>query len=360
MVNKEQTPAPIDPQKLKQDQIAELKKLSARILAIQVDRRLSDTQLVKDYPHIGSTKTWRNRILEQRWDEINLITQLQNLRSVSDILDGRLPGEFFDAEMPFATQMTKLLNRLERSTNDRRILVCLAPNGTGKSVFARWAVAQKNGTRSVVRMRPTWRNKKVHICAGIARAIGKPVTTTNPADVEHALIEALIAEPRTVFIDQAHEGGVELMHELRSFVDETPSRFVYLAYPTAYSRVQTGSTDAMIEAQAFIGRCLKPPFDNYRHGILVEDVRRYLVKVGSLTPLQAESTAARVLPTLRSTTNLRLLDDAITDASSIEIEEKNEGKSKADLIVDQVSKQSGVGLLPPPKDTRSEDPAEEP
>ena len=106
------------------------------------------------------------------------------------------------------------------------------------------------------------------------------------------------------------------MHELRAFVDETTSRFVYLAYDTAFKRVQTASTDALIEAQAFLGRCLKPSFDLYRNGILNKDVNFYLRKRGGLSASAAESVTAKILPALQGHTNLRLLDDAIQAAEA--------------------------------------------
>jgi hypothetical protein len=294
----------------------EIRGIVARVREVQDARGLSDKQLLREFPQLGSTKTWRQRLVEEQFDDINVARLVGKLRQIATILDGGLPDEEFHSEMPFAFEMLTRLRKLENQTNDRRILVCLAPNGCGKSMFARWAVSQDRSHRCYLRMRPTWREKKLHICAGFVRALGGTVSTSNVAEVEGKAIEALQGEPRTVFIDQAHEGGVALMHELRAFVDETPSRFVYLAYPTAYHRVQTASNDALIEAQAFLGRCLKPPFDLYKKGIQQGDVEIFLQRVGGLPTTAAKSVAVEVLQTLRSHTNLRLLEDAIESATS--------------------------------------------
>ena len=211
------------------DIINEIRAITARIAAVQAERKLSDADLLREYPDIGSTKTWRQRLCAGELDELDHDRILAKLRRVAVILDGGSPDDLFIKEMQFAVEMNARLAQLERQTNDRRILVCLAPNGTGKSAFARWAVNQKRSTRTYVRIRPTWRNKPLHLCRGIARALGQEINTSNVADAEEAVINALSGEPITVFLDQAHEGGVALMHELRAFVDETKSRFVYLA-----------------------------------------------------------------------------------------------------------------------------------
>lgn len=295
----------------------EINGVVARVRAVQESRGLSDKQLIKEFPQLGSTKTWRQRLVEGNLKETNLDRLVTKLRQIATILDGGLPGEAFYGEMPFSKEMNSRLKQLERQVNDRRILVCLAPNGCGKSMFARWAVQQDRARRAYLRMRPTWREKKLHICAGFARALGRPINTSNVADVEEIAINALQGEPRTVFIDQAHEGGVALMHELRVFVDETPSRFVYLAYPTAWHRVHTASTDALIEAQAFMGRCLKPPFDLYKDGIAQGDVEVFLQRVAGVDSSTAKSLAVELLQVLRGKTNLRLLEDAIESATAV-------------------------------------------
>lgn len=327
--------------------IEEIKNIVARLDNIQKARNISANQLLREYPDIGSSKTWTDRLLPllagSPPEGIHLERTLRRLKRVAAILDGGSPDEIFWPEMGFASEMIARLKKLENQTNDRRILVCLAPNGCGKSAFARWAVARDPIRRCYVRMRPTWRNRAVHICSGIARALSLSIQSSNPAEVEQTVIDSLNSKPKTLFVDQAHEGGVQLMHELRAFVDETQSRFVYLAYDTAFKRVQTANTDALIEAQAFIGRCLKPPFDLYRNGIAAQDAAFFLEKSG-LSRSQAISVAVAILPTLRGHTNLRLLDDAIESAQdAIESKNGHAAKSLSQLIIDEVtSKATGA------------------
>lgn len=326
-----------EPNKTRADCQAEITAIVGRLQEIQRAEKLSDRQLLARYPDIGSAKTWTDRLQPFAWEQINAERTAQRLARVAAILDGGSPDELFLAEMGFSIEMQARVGLLEQQTNDRRILVCLAPNGCGKSAYARWAVAQKRAQRALVRCRPTWRNKMLHICAGICRALGTELASGSPAEAEAKAIELLSQQPRTVFIDQAHEGSVAVMHLLRSFIDETPSRFVYLAYDTAYRKVATSTSDALIEARAFTGRCLKPVFDLYAGGTRAPDVQLYLRKVGGLSTAVAEGVASKVLPTLTAHTNLRLLDDAITSAAAF----ADDGEPDPAKIVSEVSRLAG-------------------
>ena len=105
---------------------------------------------------------------------------------------------------------------------------------------------------------------------------------------------------------------------------------------------QTASTDALIEAQAFLGRCLKPSFDLYRNGILNKDVNFYLRKRGGLSASAAESVTAKILPALQGHTNLRLLDDAI-EAAEAALDRKGNVERLDDLVIKKVvEKTTGV------------------
>ena len=318
--------------------LEEIRAIVARLEDVQRSRKLSDRQLVDEYPDLGSTKTWRQRLVAGAYGDLNLDRLLGRLRRIGQTLDGGTPDEVFYADSPFASEMRARLGQLERQTTDRRILAVLAANGTGKSSFARWAVSQARTSRAVVRVRPTWRNKPLHICLGIARALGSDIETSSPAVAEQEVVSLLRGQPRTVFVDQAHEGGVAVMHLLRGFIDETPARFGYLAYNTAYKLVRTSTTDAFIEAQAFDGRCLKPVFDAYKGGVLDKDVAFYCQRVGGMKADTAQSVAGRVTKALRMTTNLRLLDDAIVAARAA----SEDDEAAPDVVVAEVYRLAGL------------------
>jgi len=305
-----------DTKQTEQTRIEELDAMIARIMAIQTERSLGDSSLIAEYPDLGSAKTWRDRLIPRAWDQINLHRWHAKLTRVCTVIDGGSPDDDFYPDLPFAREMAAQVMALERQTNDRRVAIILAPTGTGKSFTARWQVSQRRSVRAIVRIRPSWRNKAGHINAGIIRALGEEPQSTTPAFLEDAAIRLLRQQPRTLFLDQAHEGGVALMHLIRAYVDETPSRFVYLAYNTAYRAVMSGTRDAMIEAHAFLGRCRKPIFDLYTAGTRQPDAAFYLRQTAGLSETAADSLAVEILPALNRLHNLRLLDDAIERAEA--------------------------------------------
>jgi len=324
----------------REEMLREIAAVTARLNEIQLSRKLSDRELVNEYPDLGSTKTWRQRLVAGNLDGLNLERTFTRLRRVSVLLTGEQPDEVFFRDLPFTREMASRVEMLEGQTNDRRIFVCLAPNGVGKSATCRWLVGQSRARRVAVRMLPTWRNKLLHIYTGICTALGQSIQTTNVAAAEQHAISLLRGQPHTLFIDQAHEGGLALMHILRALVDETPSRFVYLAYFTAFRSVQTGSTDALIEAKAFLGRCLKPVFDLYSDGTHVADVALYLRRAAELTAAAAEGVAGKITPILQATANLRLLDDAIASARAAD----DSDDARPDRIVAEVYRLSGLSI----------------
>jgi hypothetical protein len=286
----------------------EARAIVSRLVKIQGASGWSDSRMVETYPELGSQRSWA-RWRAGDYSRSHPARTLMRLRRISAQVDGGTPPEDV-IELPFLRELRKRVAFLERTTTDRRVLVVLAPNGTGKTTAARKLVDERRECRRYCRLRPGWRNKEFHIARGLLRAIGVADDAGNAAEAEERLVEVLSSAPSTVFLDQAHEGGAALMHLVRCLVDETPSRFVYLGYETAWGRVHSSTADAMVEARAFVGRCMKPLWLAYRQGTLPADVRDFLVASG----WEADTAATlgrTITPVLQSAGNLRLLADGL-------------------------------------------------
>lgn len=284
-----------------------------RVKEIQETLKLSDRELVARYPQLGSAKSWRERMLTGTLEGLNLKRLASRLTELAQILDGGTPVEAYVEDLGFAQTMSVKLARLEGQRTDRRVLVCLAPTGVGKTVWARRVFNENRATRLYVRANPSWRENLVHICHGILDRMGEqPTSTGKKAALDH-LIAKLRVEPKTLIIDEAHEGGVALMRIVKVLIDETDCRVVYLAYGTEFDRVRSATVGALIEAQQFLGRCVKPVFDLYAAGTQEADVQTYLRRIGGLRG-EVVVVAREMLSLLRKNYNLRLLDDAISEA----------------------------------------------
>jgi hypothetical protein len=171
-----------------------------------------------------------------------------------------------------------------------------------------------------VRAQPGWRENGIAICAGFIESLSGEGKKHNEGyhDLLSKLRSLLSGVPKTVFIDEAHEGGIELMKIVRYLVDETRTRFVYLGYPTEYQKVVSATTGSLTEARQFIGRALKPIFDDYMTGTKPGDVAVVLKHAGLKG--EVKLLAEDITPRLLLSEGLRTLDDAI-DLARLEAEE---------------------------------------
>lgn len=323
------------------DHLKFAKAVIDRLVKYQETAGLTDRRLVEQFPDLGSTRTWRGRLLAGKFQGLDPERFVHRLKRIAIILDGGLPdAEFFD--LPFARRVATAVALLERATTDRRVLVVLAPNGVGKTMAARWLVAQGRGRRVYCRVRPGWRGRELHLANGLIEALGDDALQPNAATAERRLIALLSREPKTVFIDQAHEGGAALMHLIRCLVDETPrAGFVYLGYDTGFRRAQTATTDSLIEAQAFLGRCQRPILDAWRLGVNPRDVAEFL-RASGLAKALAEGIAQQVTGVLRQHGNLRLLADAVTCWEMAAESAEDPAVVPPTFIVDEVYRLAGV------------------
>lgn len=307
-------------------ELAEARAAVARLRQVQEILKLSDGQFVKRFIDakggllLGSDRTW-TRMRTDKWDDNKPTKWLGRLKEACTRLDGGTPVRD-PLSLPFYEAMMAELDRLEAQMNDRRALVALAPTGTGKTVFARRAVELNRTKRVYVRAKPSWRESGPNICVGLYEGLtGESLQYVGYEEALKKVGKFLAAAPKTVIVDEAHEGGIELMKVLRHLIDETAARFVYLAYPTEYSRVVNANKGALAEARQFIGRSLKPIFTEYQDGTKPEDVAVILEHAG-LSAMEAQVVAQEITPQLLVREGLRTLDDAL-EVALLNAEEDN-------------------------------------
>jgi hypothetical protein len=291
------------------------KPLVARLQRHQAALGLNHTQYVRRYQrYLSSTRSWE-RLCRGAFEEFGDPAEwLRKIEAMVAEIDGVSPlDEFFD-DLPFARHLTDLFERLLTQQTDRRCVVVLATTGTGKS---KWAIHIKNKhPREVVYLRcnEAWRESKRQIVQGIAKAVNCPWQGySHPGALLSKLIEHLKINPLTIIIDEGNEGGVLLLKMVKTLIDESPSRFMLLSFPTTWRSMLTASDDARSEAMQLFGRCLKPVFADYAKGVKKEDVVFYLRHAAGLK-VDVEAVAARILPLVHTNGNLRLLADAVEAA----------------------------------------------
>jgi hypothetical protein len=294
---------------------AQLEPLIARIAAHQKSLGLNDERFVGRYQRfLSSTRTWKQRLLARDFTGLKLDKWMAKLTSmVTEIDSGQAPSVFYET-LPFVRQLSALSARLDGQINDRRCVVALAPTGCGKSTWAKQEVSTSAGQTVYCSAVPTWRDNNSQIYQGLARALGAPEHSSSVAGA-NAVTEALKSHPRKVIIDDAHEGGICLFRIVRGLIDHTKARFILLAYPTYWDMIRSSSGGALDEANQLFGRCIKPVFDTYRGGVSASDVAAFLKAASGLNG-EAKVLAERIAPLISSNGNLRVLADALEEATA--------------------------------------------
>jgi hypothetical protein len=291
-----------------------IKQLAERFEQLRNALRLSNKRFALRFKrYLKSEKQWV-ALRDDKWEGyLNPERALHSLEGMAASLDGGAPVETFFDILPFAQRMDAELERLLGTTTDRLCLVVLAATGAGKSVWGRRRASDDPETSTYTRARPTWRENQFAILQGLSRDLGCPLEKSPRAQMDKLIDSLRGGQRRNIIIDEAHDGGVALLKVIKALIDETGSRFVYMAYPTEFDRVRSVSEGAVAEARQLLGRAQKPIFDDYRHGVQADDVEVFLAAAAGIQK-DAKAVAEEMLPLVRGNGNLRVLADAIEEA----------------------------------------------
>lgn len=301
---------------MEQQQQTEIAELVKRFTGLQATLRLGNRAFAARYrKYLQSEKTWR-LLRDNAWHgHIKPERALERLRGLARHVDAAsaFDADDFMTELPFVKRFLAEVERLLGSPGDRRCMVVLAPEGVGKSWAASYLVGEDVEHRIYVRAPHTWRDKSLHIMRGLCEKLDAP-TFRNPTAQFEALKAKLNERPVMIILDEAHNTGVVGMKLIKDLIDETPTRFVYAAFPTEFDLVRSVNAGAVAEARQFLRRCIRPVFDDYRTGISVPDVLAYLTKSGFEKSRDARTLAEQITPILARNHNLSTLADAVAQA----------------------------------------------
>jgi len=324
-------------------QSEELEKLVDRIRRHQDALGLSDKLFVDRYrTYLGSEKTWRNRLCEADYKDMAVGKRLALLRTMVGLIDGGSRLEEVFEDMPIYQGFDRRLRLLKGTTNDRRCMVMLAETGCGKSVCGKTAYQANPREVAYMQCWPTYKGRTLRILNGMAAALG--VADSGVAsEVLARVIETLKSQPITFIIDEAHECGVEIFKIVKLLIDQTPSRFVLLGFPTLWNGLVRKSSDVWAEARQLYGRTKKPIYDDYAKGTTVEDVacllRHCLGFNGHSTDVAQE-----ILPTVIKNGNLRHVCDVIDTCETMAQEDGIDVDGKLVIKLSQTYAMKGLSV----------------
>lgn len=312
--------------------------LVERIERHQSALKLNDSRFVARYQrHLGSVDSWRRGLVARDWDRLGkgLDRWLEKLRKFVAELDGQVALRDFVDALPIARYGAHLYDALQDQQNDRRVGWLIGPTGVGKS----WTMAkikEANPDSTVyLHVNRGAKDSMMVLATMLARTVGATSAHSAAATYQN-VVEALIAHPMTVIIDDVHDGGLLILKLLKHLVDDSRVKLILGTYPTGWNALVNGSTDAHAEAQQLLGRSLKPVNTSWIKGLRPDDVASLLAATTNGTKDEVRVVAARLAPWLQRHGNLRALAD------SVELARINADESGGEVTPELVEEALGV------------------
>lgn len=226
-------------------QINELMELAQRIAAHAEQEGISLARMVRQYPALGSERTWRD-LREGQVDGYDVGTWLNNYRSawatIEEIggADGAEP--IFD-DLQSVVQLRRAFLETTKNAGINRVVIVQGASGTGKTTALRMLTG-KYGTRVLaVEASDAWGDKPSALLGAILRALGKSADGLPASTVRRLEMcqDALGVTRRCVAVDEAHHLGPHCLNTIKTLVNTTPGEWVLLAIPTLWAKLETRS-----------------------------------------------------------------------------------------------------------------------
>jgi hypothetical protein len=316
---------------------AELDRLIARVEQYRLALGLTHSQFATRYAqYIGSHKSWEFRLLARQWDELKLNTWTPKLRKFVAQLDGGSQEQEIFTTLPIVKHAEYLYETLQSRGNDRRCAMLIGTQGTGKSLALRHVQRSNKFSPVFLSANETWKDSRMRIATALAQAVNATISASASQTFQNC-VDALKANPCTILIDEAHEGGVLLMKLVKTIINETSARVMLCIYPTAWARLLNGANDAYAEAQQLLRRTWRPVRNEWLNGITARDLDAWC-KAVALPSLKAR--AAELLPRVNKHGNYSLLADALERSRLIA--DETDAELTPDLFLEQINELCGL------------------
>lgn len=209
--------------------------------------KLSDEALVRRYPALGSTKTYK-RILAGETGELRVDEWLKNYRGVWQQIESECsaangPESLYDDLEP-ARAVRAAVQNLIRSFGVERLVVIQGDTGSGKT--SSLSVVEDLFRGSTVRLEASegWRSfaaamGDIAVAVGVSDEIAKlPVSGAARLD---SIVRHLGEGRRIILIDEGHHMTASVLNAIKTLINRTGALFVVAAQSTLWRKLQAAS-----------------------------------------------------------------------------------------------------------------------
>jgi DNA transposition AAA+ family ATPase len=270
----------------------ELSQVAAQIRGYQKGRKLSDSEMLRQFAGLGSAHTYQ-RIVTGELDEVDAERWLREYRAVWSLI--QMLEESAAEDDPIYDDLTTVLDLRQavaaamREKGNNRLVIVQGPSGSGKTTAALLLAAKYGARVAVCEANEIWKDNANAMLAGILRALGVRQPPIPVAEKLVATIEKLGETRVCLVIDEAHHLGPKTLNLVKSILNQTPGEIVLLAMGTLWNRLET---QAYAEARQLTQNRLS---ERVRYdGVEVADVQRMLERRLGM-PAAAAAAAAKAL-----------------------------------------------------------------
>ncbi len=264
------------PASLQSIEAGELVELALKIRAFQEARRLSDNELLRKLPGLGSTKTF-TRILKEDFAELDLerwVTEYRAVWAVIESLAGRerAEEELYE-DLSTVVQARRAFVEILEENSIRRVVLLEGESGLGKS-SALTFLQRKYGQRILpVEATVVWADNPNAFLGAILDALGVREQPMNRDARLRMVIGKFRAHRVALAIDEAHHLGPACLNTCKTLINQTPAEEFLLALPTLWRRLERAAFE---EVRQLMGNRLAERIK--LGGIREVDVKKMLVR----------------------------------------------------------------------------------
>lgn len=215
---------------------SELRQLAQQARDYQTERGWSDSQMLREVPQLGSTKTYK-RILDNDFAELSIDNQLKSYRHALNLIDLRRKSdrtaepEYED----FTNILTSLAAVARALTEDglARLVAIVGENGTGKDAVKNALMARWGSITVAVEANEFWAdslrapvNAMLQEYCRARKADLKPANY--PIQTFELLTESIGDQRLVLLINEAHHLGRRGLNILKTLINRCP-RLVIVA-----------------------------------------------------------------------------------------------------------------------------------
>jgi len=226
----------------------ELVEMAQKIYAWQQAQGKSISQMVREFPSLGSDKTY-GRLRDGQTDEYDIEAQLMNYRAALALIEAMSDSGDYNKIQIYddLTAVTEVIRsalecmKSSKTGTNARVVLIEGPSGIGKTK-ALEVLAGRYGMQVVMfETSDVWDDSPGALLAEILRKISPEAVPISKVDRLDKCVQLLNKKTYCLAIDEAHHLGPRSLNTLKTLVNKTPGQFLLAAIPTLWTRLERSS-----------------------------------------------------------------------------------------------------------------------